>query len=283
MPQDGLIPMVCNSLILPDDFAKAMGGEDAFVRIMQLHGEVFRDVPGRRTLRFELNGKTYFAKLHYGVGWREIFKNLLTLRLPVLSAYTEWRAIKRLDTLGIPTTPAIAYGCRGFSPASLQSFIITEDLGDIVSLEDFCRNWSGQPPPLALKRGILRRVAEVAAGMHDHGLNHRDFYICHLCLDKNRLEAGEIHLYVIDLHRMPVRRQTPFADRMKDMAALYFSAMDIGLTRRDCLRFLRLYRGKSLGAILREEAGFWKQVDQRARKLYHKFHGRWPVTPFDQA
>jgi heptose I phosphotransferase len=275
--------MACNSLVLPDGFAEAMGGGDAFAHIMQLQGEVFRDMPGRRTLRFELNGNSYFAKLHYGVGWGEIFKNLLTLRLPVVSANTEWRAIKRLDMLGIPTTPAVAYGCRGLSPASLQSFIITEDLGDIVSLEDFCRDWPDQPPPLALKRALLRRVAAIAAGIHDHGLNHRDFYICHLCLDKKRLEAGEVYLYLIDLHRMPVRRKTPVSARMKDMAALYFSALDIGLTRRDCLRFLRLYRGKALRIVLREEDGFWKQVDQRARKLYHKFHGRWPVTPFDRA
>ena len=104
-----------------------------------------------------------------------------------------------------------------------------------------------------------------------------------MCLDKKRLEAGEVYLYLIDLHRMPVRRKTPVSARMKDMAALYFSALDIGLTRRDCLRFLRLYRGKALRIVLREEDGFWKQVDQRARKLYHKFHGRWPVTPFDRA
>lgn len=273
----------CNSLILSEELERSWGHERAFERAMQLQGEVFRDMPGRRTLRFELNGNSYFAKLHYGVGWGEIFKNLLTLRLPVVSANTEWRAIKRLDMLGIPTTPAVAYGCRGLSPASLQSFIITEDLGDIVSLEDFCRDWPDQPPPLALKRALLRRVAAIAAGIHDHGLNHRDFYICHLCLDKKRLATGEVYLYLIDLHRMPVRRKTPVSARMKDMAALYFSALGIGLTRRDCLRFLRLYRGKALRIVLREEDGFWKQVDQRARKLYHKFHGRWPVTPFDRA
>lgn len=275
--------MKCQSLVLPADFSQAFGNENAFSRIMGLSGEVFRDMPGRRTLRFELNGKSYFAKLHYGVGWREIVKNLLALRLPVVSANTEWRAIGRLDELGIPTTPAVAYGCMGISPAALQSFIITEDLGDIVSLEDFCRGWPTQQPPLPMKRALLRQVAALAAGLHDHGLNHRDFYLCHLCLDNKRLAAGEVYLYVIDLHRMQVRWKTPSVARMKDMAALYFSALDIGLTRRDCLRFLKLYRGQSLHAVMHKEADFWKHVDRRARKLYYKFHGRWPVTPFDQA
>lgn len=272
----------CNELVLPQDLATQLGDGDPFERVMQLQGQIFRDVPGRRTLRFELAGKSYFVKLHYGVGWREIFKNLLTLRLPVVSAHTEWQAIRRLGELGIATTPAVGYGCRGRSPAALRSFLITKDLGDIVSLEDYCRDWPLNPPPLALKRNLLRRVAEIARDIHDHGLNHRDFYICHLCLDGRRLEAGDLHLYLIDLHRMQVRRATPPSARMKDMAALYFSALDIGLTRRECLRFLRVYRGMRLRELFRRESAFWARVDRRARKLYHKFHGRWPVTPFDR-
>jgi heptose I phosphotransferase len=272
----------CNTLILPQDIATKLGDGDMFERVMQLQGQIYRDMPGRRTLRFELGGKSYFAKVHEGVGWREIFKNLLTLRRPILSAATEWQAIRKLDELGIATTPAVAYGCRGLSPAKLRSFIITEDLGDIVSLEDYCRDWQANPPPLPLKRKLLRRVAEIARDIHDHGLNHRDFYICHLCLDNRRLAAGDIHLYLIDLHRMQVRTAIPSSARMKDMAALYFSALDIGLTRRDCLRFLRLYRGIKLREMFRNESAFWTKVDRRTRKLYHKFHGRWPVTPFDR-
>jgi heptose I phosphotransferase len=271
----------CNNLIVPEYIGTALDGGDVFERIMQLEGKVYRDVPGRRTLRFELAGKSYFAKLHFGVGWREIFKNLMHLRLPVVSALTEWRAIHRLGELGIPTTPAVAYGCRGNSPATLRSFILTEDLGEIVSLEDFCRDWASNPPALPIKRGVMRAVADIARTIHDHGLNHRDFYICHFCLDGVSLTHGEIHLHLIDLHRMQVRSQTPETARMKDMAALYFSALDIGLTRRDCLRFLHQYRGMRLHRLFQDECNFWKKVHQRARKLYHKFHGRWPLTPFD--
>jgi len=272
----------CDKVVMPAHLQKALGDGDVFECAMQLEGKVFRDVPGRRTLRVELAGNSYFAKLHYGVGWHEILKNLLTLRLPIVSALTEWRAIQRLDELGIPTTPAIAYGCRGNSPATLRSFILTEDLGDIVSLEDFCRDWASRPPALQLKRDVMRAVSHIARTIHDHGLNHRDFYICHFCLDGPKLAAGEVHLYLIDLHRMQVRASMPSAARMKDMAALYFSALDIGLTRRDCLRFLRRYRGVRLRELFQTEQAFWLTVDQRARKLYHKFHGRWPVTPFDK-
>jgi heptose I phosphotransferase len=247
-----------------------------FEQVMHMQGDIFRDVSGRQTLRFTLNEKSYFAKLHFGVGWSEIFKNLLTGRKPILGAETEWKAIHRLTDLGIPTTPAIAYARRGCNPARQQSFIITRDLGDIISLETLCADWKANLPNPAFKRRLILAVAEIARKLHDNGLNHRDFYICHLCLDRARLQHGEILLYLIDLHRVGIRDTIRPTARMKDIAALYFSALDIGLTRRDCLRFIRHYRD-----TLRTEQKFWRLVDIRARKLYDKFHGRIPVTPFD--
>lgn len=265
---------------MPPKLAQTLGEGDVFERVMALRGEIFRDVPGRRTIRVLLDGEPYFAKLHYGVGWREIFKNLLSLRLPILSAATEWHAIQRLDAIGIPTTPAVAYGERGRNPAHLRSFVLTRDLGDIVSLETLCADWRIHPPAPRFKRRLLLAVAGIARRLHDHGLNHRDFYICHLCLDTQRLARDDIHLYLIDLHRVGMRTAIRPVDRMKDVAALYFSAMDIGLTRRDCLRFVRAYRCRPLRDILRDERGFWHKVVRRADQLYYKFHGRMPAPVF---
>lgn len=266
------MPLSCNTLEIPQEFSQALGGRDAFERIMHLRGQVFRDVPGRRTVRFEVEGKGYFVKQHFGVGWREIFKNLLTLRLPILSAATEARAIRKLGKLGIPTTPLVAYGCQGTSPASLRSFVVTEDLGDIISLETLCADWPRNPPDIQFKRRLIKAVAHTARKFHDNGMNHRDFYICHFCLDRQKLSQDEIHLYLIDLHRVGIRPEIRQTDRMKDVAALYFSAMDIGLTKRDFLRFLRTYRQKPLRAILQTEANFWSRAQTRAKFLHRKFH-----------
>jgi heptose I phosphotransferase len=244
---------------------------------MSLQGELFRDVPGRRTLRFESGGKSYFIKQHYGVGWREIFKNFLNLRLPILSAIPEVRAITKLDELGVPTTPLIAYGCRGYNPATLKSFVITQDLGDIISLETLCADWSAHSPDIRFKRRLIKAVAGLARKLHDNGMNHRDFYICHLCLDKKRLANDDVHLYLIDLHRVGIRSEIQPVDRMKDMAALYFSAMDIGLARRDYFRFLQVYRRQPLRQILNTESAFWTKVSRRAQFLFRKFHGRMPA------
>ena len=106
---------------------------------MSVKGKSFRDVKGRKTLRFEVDGQGYFIKQHFGVGWAEIFKNLLAFRKPVIGAKTEKLAIEKLDEIGIPTTPLVAFGERGVNPATQQSFLITRDLGNIISLEDFLR------------------------------------------------------------------------------------------------------------------------------------------------
>ncbi len=61
-----------------------------------MQGEVFRELETRRTLRFEMAGKSYFLKWHRGTTLKEIIKNLLSLRMPVLGADREWNAIHRL-------------------------------------------------------------------------------------------------------------------------------------------------------------------------------------------
>jgi hypothetical protein len=89
--------------------------------------------------------------------------------------------------------------------------------------------------------------------MHGGGVNHRDFYICHFLLHLP-VDAGAPRLSLIDLHRAQVREQTPRRWRDKDLAALYFSALDIGLTRRDGLRFLQDLFRRPLRDILRDES-----------------------------
>lgn len=73
-----------DSLCLAEAFQNAWRGRDPFEEVLRLQGRVFREVAGRKTLSFELNGGVYFAKIHRGVGWAEIFKNLFQGKRPVL-------------------------------------------------------------------------------------------------------------------------------------------------------------------------------------------------------
>lgn len=259
-------------LVLDEPFRSLWSGKDPFVAVEALEGEVFRELEGRRTLRTEVAGRGYFVKIHRGVGGAEIVKNLVSLRLPVLGAENEWRAIQRLGELGVDTLRAVAFGMRGGNPARQHSFIVSEELAPTASLEDFCRPWSTHPPALALKRALIGRVAEMARAMHAGGVNHRDFYLCHFLLHLDPWPTPDrLRLSLIDLHRAQVRARTPRRWRDKDLAALYFSALDIGLTSRDGLRFLAAYFALPLRLVLRQEAALLAHLASEARRLQTRF------------
>lgn len=250
-------------------FEQLWHGRDAFEAVEALQGQVYRELDGRRTLRTEVDGRGYFVKIHRGIGWSEILKNLVTAKLPVLGAGQEWRAIHRLQEVGVPTMTAVAFGERGYNPAQQHSFIITEELAPTVSLEDFSLDWPRNPPPLALKRALIDEVARMVREMHRAGVNHRDCYICHFLLHTDRpVTPSDFRLSVIDLHRAQVRPSLPRRWRDKDLAALYFSALDIGLTRHDWLRFLRVYFDRPLSEVLRQERPLLAHLARKAEKLY---------------
>ena len=79
--------------MLAEPFKSLWAGQDAFTAVEALQGQVYRELEGRRTLRTEVQGRGYFVKIHRGIGWGEIIKNLLTAKLPVLGAAQEWQAI----------------------------------------------------------------------------------------------------------------------------------------------------------------------------------------------
>ncbi len=286
-------------LYLAAEFQQVWLGKDPFEQVELLQGEVFRELEFRKTLRFSLADtltsepladslspaesiaepllaeklqKTYFVKIHHGVGWFEIIENLLRLRLPVLGAANEYQAIKRLESLHIETMKIAAYGENGFNPATRRSFIITEDLVNTISLEDYCQCWRQLKPDPELKRALIKKLAGISRTMHQNGLNHRDYYICHFLLDishgESSINAENIRLFLIDLHRAQLRDTTPQRWRVKDIAALYFSVMHLGLSKRDLFRFMRYYDQTSLRQSLRHNEAFWSRVDHQGQKLW---------------
>lgn len=243
-----------------------------FDQVMALRGESFRHQKGRITQRVMLGEKSFFIKQHHGVGWKEIAKNILQGRLPVISAKNEWQAIYKLQSLDVSVPTIVGYGERGCNPARLQSFLLMEELTPTISLEDLAKHWQNEAPSFLLKCKLIEAVARIARILHENGMNHRDFYICHFLLDISQgllhIDPYHIKLYLIDLHRVQIRRLTPRRWIIKDLSSLYFSSMDIGLTRRDLYRFMKAYRKKPLRVILATEKTFWQKVTHRGKQLY---------------
>lgn len=244
-------------------------GAPLFDQLMALTGECFRDLEGRTTQRVHLNGKYYFIKQHRGIGYREIFKNLFQLRLPVTSAKNEYLAIRKLEQLGVAVPKIAGYGVRGCNPARQESFILMEELAPIKSLEELCATWKQSPPAFGFKLRLLQEAAHITRVMHENGINHRDLYICHLLLEQSATsDVSHQRLFLIDLHRAQIRSTIPARWIIKDLAGLYFSSLDAGLSKRDWFRFMRYYRKQSLHDILQRESQLWIKVKNRGDDLY---------------
>jgi tRNA A-37 threonylcarbamoyl transferase component Bud32 len=110
--------------------------------------------------------------------------------------------------------------------------------------------------------------------MHSHGICHRDLYLCHFLLrcaaDGSVDQSSSPHLSVIDLHRALL--QPSFLSRWikKDLAGLYFSALDAGLTRTDLLKFMCTYTGLSVRQVLQSDAALWHAIQKKAQKIKHR-------------
>ena len=298
-----------NMIELAPEIATHLGdGLSAFDRIFALTGRLFRHVEGRQTLQVEIGGETYFLKRHHGYGWKRIIRSLLAGRWPVLSARNEFEAIRRLNDVGIPSVEVVGFGERGRNPATRQSFLLMRALSDCRDLEKIGQEWPGQPPSAVFRREVIEAVAVTTKQMHDAGVNHRDYYLCHLWLELSSVGASDLELIrhplikpkingviqendepiavgiaangspiplrlrVIDLHRAMLRRRVPLFWLIKDLAGLLFSSWEYGLTKSDCVRFLRAYRGRSAREVLADERWLWRCVIWRAVQLFRKTH-----------
>jgi heptose I phosphotransferase len=251
---------------------------DDFLRI---NVDTVRDFKNRQTGRFELGHKAFYIKKHFEAGIGAVVDELLHLRRPHIGAAHEKYALERLTELGIDTMKIAAFGQNGAALTKQTSFLITDEIADVESLEYICGRWPNEPPAARFKNALIKEVALIAKKLHENGMNHRDFYICHFLLDvtgsDNEYVKRPPRLFLIDLHRAQRRSRVPFRWRAKDIGSLYFSAMDIGLTGRDILRFIRLYTGESVRRSSQKDKRFWRAVHRRAVRVYRKEFGKAPT------
>ena len=184
---------------------------------------------GRRTVSFSHQGQRYYLKIHDGVGWKEIGKNLTSLRLPVLGAENEWKGVHHLhrqtllQNLGLDTLEIAGYGTRKRhlakvlnDPARRQSLIVTDEIPEAKSLEELCAEWGWERntpktvQDIRFKRWLIEQLAQTARILHNSGANHRDFYLSHFLLHQSQKtrqpSPDNCRIFLIDLHRMRIHK-----------------------------------------------------------------------------
>ncbi len=255
-------------------YVSVFAGERSLEDFLVIEGEVLRHVKNRRTITFCRDTTRYYMKRHLGVGWGEILRDLVRARRPVIGAMTEWRAIRHLNKVGILTMTPVAFGVQGRNPAQQRSFIITEDIGPNISLEAYTADWYETPPPARVKSALVRAVAGISRRLHESGMNHRDYYLCHFLLAKKSGTAAVEPplLYLVDLHRAQLRRRTGRRWLVKDLSGLLFSSLGSGIVLRDLVRFVEIYRDRPFREVMQSEGGFWRAVCRRAVAMY-RAHG----------
>ena len=84
----------------------------------------------------------------------------------------------------------------------------------------------------------------------------------------------------MDLHRAQLRKRVPRRWLVKDLGALFYSALDCGISRGEVFLFLKTYLGENWKEEFRADRKFWDAVIVRGRKFYRKHCGSDPVLPW---
>jgi len=224
-------------------------GLNSFEQVMAFPGgKVFRDFPGRRTVRLELKTdgggtQAVFLKRYESDYLSPGRRWLRRLRWPGMEdeAGREWQMIQQVRALNIRTATPVALGQETAGGAATRSFLMTVEIPGAV--EGIA--WAEQLP-VRERRQFLLEVTELAQRFHAAGLVHKDFYLGHVLVSRG---AGGPELFLIDLQRTV--RPCCFRARWvaKDLGALAYSMYNAGGSRVDLLRCCLAYCGQpELGA-----------------------------------
>lgn len=204
---------------------------------------LLRDIGIRRNYRLDCGGDAYHLKVH-----REGSRNGKRSW-----GFREWSNHLRLLNIGLKVPAPVAWGFgSGFS------FFMSKECGTVTA-EAFAAEWNFHP--FQERREWIRKLGCLVKRLHGAGFFHRDLYLCHVLLERDEP-------VLIDLQRLtenPIFRRHR---RIKDLAALLYSSMELPFSRTDRMRFFREYwdRGK-LGTkrMIRAVAAKAQKIKERQR------------------
>ncbi|HPD61254.1 MAG TPA: lipopolysaccharide kinase InaA family protein [Thermodesulfobacteriota bacterium] len=158
------------------------------------------------------------------------------------SAIHEGRNILAFIASDLPTMTLIAVGMRQRIPLWNESFLLTQGIPHTKTLEQELEDCFYPPLDrirIQQKRLLIAKLAGLTKRMHGKGFMHQDFYLCHILI--NSSSPDDPILYVADLHRVRRKKTNKKTWRIKDLAALNYSAPQKLISRTDRLRFMKHY------------------------------------------
>ena len=200
---------------------------------------------GRSTARVVFHGPerevSVYLKRHYRLPWTDRLKALLNPAGAYTPGAAEFRHLARAERLGIEVPEVVAAGETIGPWGRLHSFLMVAELTGKTALNEILpeiQEQLGATEFEALKRNLVKEMAEITARLHAARVFHKDLYLCHFFLDPSRLNSTDRKLTLIDLHRLGEHRWFAERWRAKDLGQLLYSTKEVaGICRRDALRF----------------------------------------------
>jgi len=248
---ESFVPLRDGSGLVHQDYKKlleqnGLGGLDdvfAFENGQKLHKA---GLGVRQRFRVELSatgGEKHVVYLkRFGRGKLvELVKRWITRRSMDGAGMYDFAAGVELAEKGIAVGRPIAYGQELGRLGEKRSFAVIEELPQAEALERLLPKWKEKQRQYDLLRDrkeLIRQTARLAGRLHNSGYYHRDLYLAHIFLCRDRQDVERLCL--IDLQR--VFRPIAFAQRwkVKDLAQLYYSSRAY-FSRADVVRFLHEY------------------------------------------
>ncbi|MCP4713357.1 MAG: phosphotransferase, partial [Planctomycetes bacterium] len=200
----------------------------------------------RERIRFELplagDQKVVMYLKRYGYpGMVALFRRWLSRRSRAGAAVYDFDAAMRLAEKGIAVPRPVAFGEQKNWLGEQRSFVMMEELPQADALERLLPKWAEKQKGYMLlrdKKELIRQVAELVRQLHRAEYYHRDLYLSHIFLSRDKFGGERLNL--IDLQRVfrPLIRRRRW--QVKDLAQLFYSARDY-FSGADIMRFLHAY------------------------------------------
>ena len=170
----------------------------------------------------------------------DLFKRRFT-RHRIGTGIYDFFGAKRLAENGVAVARPIAYGRERGWFGETRSFAMIEELPQAEALERLLPEWHNTKSEYALlrdKKELIRQMALLVLRLHRSGYYHRDLYLSHVFLSKDKYGLERLNL--IDLQRVFQPRFLKRRWKIKDLAQLYYSSRDY-FSYTDMMRFLHEY------------------------------------------
>ena len=265
----GFVSLNCGSIRADEEFLTALVTLkfDTMRGVFDYSGKGYQRTHARHDnfhLVETIDGVAYdlYLKRHWGCQIKESLKLLVTSSPFATAGRREWENTLTLEGLGIQTMRPVAFGEKKFGFFEIRSFVVTEKIPAAVPLDDYLKErFTGKIHGAALreKRSLLWDIGDLARKLHSAGLTHMDLYLNHFFVRET--QSGERVLHLIDLQR--VAKRWLFRRRwiVKDLAAILYSARDLGLSRTD---FARIFTAYFDGTHSRKDRGLIRTALNRA-------------------